>query len=508
MPITGRMRTPLLAILALCVAAVARASDGPLALLPQPAEVHVGSGTFTLGSKAALSCDAELERERTPLATAIQASTGLDLATARTSATLRLQHVAARSDLGDEGYALHVTPAGVTIEAATPAGAFYGVQTLRQLLPTHAPWAIPCVDITDRPRFAWRGFMLDVSRHFYDVAEVEAVLDQMAALKLNVFHWHLTDDNGWRIEIKRYPKLTRVGAWHAVTPMEAGGPHVTDGRYGGFYTQDQVREVVAYAASRHIAVVPEVDVPGHCSAAMTAYPELAPDNGWTPVVATGPKVPGERCGAMCVGKDVTVRFCHDVIDELLPLFPGRYIHIGGDEVFYDQWTACPISRAAMARYGCKDMADLQVHFTNELIGYVESKGRHAIIWNNLYRPTVDKRAINQFWRDMNPARDFANGGYTVLVSYSARLYFDHHPAMEKAYAYDPMAMPKPGLTPEAAGRVPGIEGCAWTERFGTAEQLRREMFPLLYAQAEVAWTPLAAKDWGSFQQRVAMQPAR
>jgi hexosaminidase len=417
---------------------------------------------------------------------------------------------AGRTDLGDEGYALHVTSHGILIEAAKPAGIFYGGQTLRQLMPTTATgaWSLPIVEITDQPRFAWRGFMLDVSRHFFDKQEVESLLDQMARLKMNVFHWHLTDDNGWRIEIKKYPRLTTVGAWHAVTPMEVGNKHIKDGMYGGFYTQDEIREVVAFAAARHITVVPEVDMPGHCSAAMTAYPELAPANGWKPMVALGLKNSGERCGAMCVGKDFTVQFCKDVIDELTGLFPSHDIHIGGDEVFYEQWDPCPISQAAMKKLGCRDMADLQIHFTNEMVAYVESKGRRAIIWNNLYRQTVDKRAINQIWRDMNPARDFANAGYTVLVSDSSKYYFDHHPSLEKVYRNDPIKMPKQGLTADGASRIPGIECCAWSEKVPTMEILYQQIYPLMYADAETGWTPETVKDWDNFSKRVEVQKSR
>jgi hexosaminidase len=491
----------------------ARADDDAAApaLLPQPAELKLTVGRFTLDERTAIDAPSA-PGEASYLADALAKATGFHPAVTpaadRTADVIRLRLVPARPDLGDEGYALSVRPDGVLIEAAKPAGIFDGVQTLRQLLPTAAPWTIPCVEIHDQPRLAWRGLMLDVSRHFFDTAEVEAVLEQMAQLKLNVFHWHLTDDNGWRIEIKRYPKLTTAGAWHAMTPAERDSKHVQGGLYGGFYTQEQIREVVAFAAVRHITVVPEVDAPAHCSAAMAAYPELAPDNGWTPVVATGQKGTTERCGAMCVAKPATVAFCHGVIDELLPLFPSPYLHIGGDEVFYDQWQACPISRAAMAKLGCRDMADLQVRFTNDLVAYVEAKGRHAIIWNNLYRQTVDKRAVNQFWRDMNPARDFANAGYTVLVSDSSHYYFDHHPALRRVYANDPLKMPKAGLSAEAVGRVPGIEACAWTEHIADVPTLQQQMYPLLFADAEAGWTPMRAKDWDSFERRVVAEQAR
>ena len=337
---------------------------------------------------------------------------------------------------------------------------------------------------------------------FFDKHEVESLLDQMAQLKMNVFHWHLTDDNGWRIEIKKYPKLTSIGAWHPITAMEKDNLHIKDGLYGGFYTQDDIREVVAYAADRHILIVPEVDIPGHCSAAMTAYPELAPDNGWKPVIAVGDKSSTERCGAMCVGKENTINFCKDIIDELTGLFPGKYIHIGGDEVFYEQWQPDAFSQAAMKKFGCKDMADLQIHFTNEMIDYVESKGRTAIIWNNLYRQTVDKRGINQIWRDMNPARDFANAGYTVIVSDSSNYYFDHHPKLEKVYRNDPLKMPKQGLSDDGVKRIPGIEACAWTEKVPTMAVLYSQIYPLLFADAETGWTVVDAKDWESFSKRV------
>ncbi len=329
----------------------------------------------------------------------------------------------------------------------------------------------------------------------------------MASLKLNVFHWHLTDDHGWRIEIKKYPKLTSVGAWRTITPAEKNNKHIKDGLYGGFYTQDEVREIVAYATARHISIVPEVDIPGHCSAAMTAYPELAPNNGWKPVIAIQQKSSGERCGAMCVAKEQTVQFCKDVLDELIPLFPCQYVHIGGDEVFYEQWQPCPLSVEAKNKLGPKkDFADLQIQFTNDMIAYLESKGRHAIIWNNLYRQTVDKRAINQFWRTMNPARDFANAGYTVLISDSSHYYFDHHPKLENAYTNDPMTIH--GLSPQGLERIPGIEGCAWSERVPTLEVLYQHIYPLLMAYAETGWTPQQTKDWKSFEQRVKVQETR
>jgi hexosaminidase len=342
--------------------------------------------------------------------------------------------------------------------------------------------------------------MLDESRHFHGKQTVETLLDRLATLKFNVFHWHLTDDNGWRIEIKKYPKLTSVGAWRQRDP-KVDGPG--DAKYGGFYTQDDIREVVAYAAARHITVVPEIDMPGHFAAAMVAYPELAPDNGWTPVI---PPIAKGTFG-MCVAKPQAVQFCKDVLDEVFALFPSKEIHIGGDEVNFKQWEPCTVSQAALKSAGLKDFTDLQIRFQNEMIGYLESKGRHAIVWNNICRPTVDKRSINHFWRPgtMNAARNFASAGYKVMHSDSSVFYYDRTPPLQKVYQYDPLTTCFPG----ALGKqVVGVEACEWTERLPDLKSLERQTYPLIFAHSELLWTSPERKDWKSFTERLATAEAR
>ena len=468
----------------------AATADAPLNLIPWPAQVARGNGTFTWNEKTPVIADGTFPAE------AAQFAAAMALPSAPSGAGIAFRKA---GDLPAEGYLLEVTPRGVTLSASTPAGAFYGCQTLRQLM---AVKTIPCLRIQDAPRMAWRGFMLDVSRHFFDKTEVKAVLDQMAVLKFNVFHWHLTDDNGWRIQIKKYPKLTTVGAWHPVTPQDKRSTHIVDGLYGGFYTQDEIREVVAYAAALHIRVLPEIDMPGHMSAVATAYPEFSPDNGWKPMLMRQESNSGERCAALCIGRPKVVEFCKDVLAEVLPLFPSKEIHIGGDEVFYDQWAPCPDMQALKKKLKAKDWEEVQVAFGNEIAAYLTAQGRTAIFWNNIYRQSVDQSSIHHFWRTpMNHARDFANAGYKVLISDASFYYFDRYPLLERAYLNDPLAIA--GLKPDAQSRVLGMISCAWTERVVTYQDLQKEIYPRVIAHAESAWTPQDQKDWAAFQLRLA-----
>lgn len=469
-------------------APVAVPQKSGLNLIPWPTKVTPAEGRFALTEKTAVLADAAFAHEAKVLA----ASLALPLAPSAKDAAIRLVKSAG---LPAEGYTLTVTATGITITASTPAGAFYGAQTLLQLVKDKSA---PCVSIEDEPRIAWRGFMLDVSRHFFDKDEVKARLDEMAALKLNVFHWHLTDDHGWRIEIKKYPKLTEIGAWRPITPAEKNSKHSKDGRYGGFYTQDEIREVVAYAAARHIRIMPEIDMPGHMSAAATAYPELSPDNGWTPVIARMERGSGERCAALCVARPQTVQFCKDVLDEVIELFPSHEIHCGADEVFTEQWEACSEMKAYRAKLQLKHWDDVQIAFQNEISAHLIGKGRTAVFWNNIYRQTVDKRSINHFWRNMNNARDFANNGFNVLMSPYV-YYLDHNFSLEATYQYNPLAI---GVKAGEEKRMIGIEACQWTERVPDENVLLRRVYPRLIAVAESGWTPQESKSWDSFRKRL------
>lgn len=457
-------------------------------LIPWPAQLTPGEGVFKITAETRLATDADFANEAELLTRALSLQPGKD------GARIRLAKIANHPD---EGYKLDVSPSGVIISASAPAGAFYGCQTLLQLVKDKA---IPCVSINDEPRIFWRGFMLDVSRRFFDKDAVMARLDEMAALKLNVFHWHLTDDNGWRIEIKKYPKLTEIGAWHPITGQEKNSKHSKDGRYGGFYTQDEIREVVAYAAKLHIRVMPEIDMPGHMSAAATSYPELSPDNGWTPMVARQERGSGERCAALCVARPQTMQFCKDVLEEVISLFPSKEIHVGGDEVFTEQWEVCPEMIAYRDKLKLKHWDGVQIVFQNEISAFLTGKGRTAVFLNNIYRQSVDKRSINHFWRNMNNARDFANNGFEVLMS-SYFYYFDHREFnLEATYRYDPLAI---GVEAGEEKRLLGIEGCEWTERIPDKNALMHQTYPRLIALAESGWTPQDAKSWDSFRKRLA-----
>lgn len=468
-------------------AAVQTVAGFGASLIPWPANVVRQDGMFALRADLTISANAAFAAEADQLASALSVKSGGE------SSAIKLKKA---DGLPAEGYALEVTPSGITITASTSAGAFYGCQTLRQLV---SGKNVPCCRIQDAPRISWRGFMLDVSRHFFDKGEIKARLDEMASLKLNVFHWHLTDDNGWRIEIKKYPKLTEVGAWHPITGQEKNSKHSKDGRYGGFYTQDDIREIVAYAAARHIRILPEIDMPGHMSAAAASYPELSPDNGWTPMVARQEKGSGERCAAICVARPKTVQFCKDVLDEVIALFPSKEIHVGGDEVFAEQWEACPEMRAYKEKLQAKHWDDVQIVFQNEISSYLIGKGRTAVFWNNIYRQTVDKRSINHFWRNMANARDFANNGFDVLMSPYV-YYLDHLEfSLEATYQYDPMAI---GVKPGAEARLRGIEACEWTERIPDEHVLTHRIYPRLVAVAESGWTPENRKNWPSFRKRI------
>lgn len=491
------------------LAANAMAAAEP-AIIPRPETETLQTGTLTLSASALVVSDAAFANEANLLAASLRAPTGF----AFPVQALRTppQNVSAPSiwltatgakDLGAEGYTLDVTAQGVVIRAKTAAGIFYGTQTLLQLLPSQifanrqaggAAWSVPFVHIEDRPALAWRGFMLDDSRHFFGKAEVEKMLDQMALMKLNVFHWHLTDDNGWRIEIKKYPKLTSIGAWRERVPS-LDGPGAP--RYGGFYTQAEIREVVAYAAARHITIVPEIDMPGHFSAALAAYPEFMPDNGMKPSV-----IPVNKYGfAMCVAKPQAVQFCKDVLDEVIALFPSKYIHIGGDEVDFNQWKKCPISNAALKTLKLKNMGKLQEHFQDEMIAYVESKGRHAITWQWDSQPSLDKRVTYQFWYDgmAKLVPTFTQGGSKVILSTQAIYYYPQHPPLERAYQTD--AAEGETSAVQKANYL-GIEGCLWSEHSENAQSMEKKVFPLIFVHAELGWTQPDRKDWASFAQRL------
>ncbi|MEO8998146.1 MAG: beta-N-acetylhexosaminidase, partial [Rhodanobacter sp.] len=402
------------------------AEENSISLIPLPAQLVVADGKFNVDSHTPIVvADHAESTQRTAryLAELIAHTRGLHLSVQQIATTtpaivlLRDPHAPVASR---EGYALDVTPTGIRITARDDAGLFYGAVTLWQLLTPDAQRGavqVPAVHIRDQPRFVWRGLMLDSVRHFQSVAEIEKLLNQMAEHKLNVFHWHLTDDQGWRIQIKRYPELTRIGAWR--TPPDAGHDGEPQ-RYGGFYTQDEIRHIVAYAAARQITVVPEIDMPGHAQAVVAAYPQFGVTGQRPPVSVDWGVNP-----YLYNVDDATFQFITHVLDEVMTLFPSKYIHVGGDEAVKDQWQASPAVQAKMHALGLKDEDALQGWLIGRVGSYLEKHGRRLIGWDEILDGgNVPADATVMSWRGTKGAMKAAQQGHDVVLSPAPDLYLD------------------------------------------------------------------------------------
>ncbi len=411
-----------------------------------------------------------------------------------------------------EGYRLDVDKKTIRITGASSAGVLHGIQTLRQLLRKESgKWQIQCGRITDYPAYPWRAFMLDEGRYFKGKEQVLALLDQLSALKMNVFHWHLTDDQGWRIEIKKYPGLTAVGAFRDSSEINHFHSDVFDGRpHGGFYTQDNIREVVAYATARHIRVVPEIEMPGHASAAIAAYP-------WLGTSGKSIRVPGRfgvQYDVFNVAGSRVLQFFEDVLDEVITLFPDPVIHIGGDEVKYDQWKASPMIRSYMREHKLDTPASLQLYFTNNISRLLASKGRRMMGWNEItgarlhaYQSAEDTESVQtlepgsivHFWKgDPGLIRQTVEKGYDVVNSYHAYTYLDYDYQsipLEKAYGFNPMP---DSLTAQQQQHVLGLGCQMWGEFIPTVESMNLKIYPRIAAYAESGWSGEQKKDYTRF----------
>lgn len=452
--------------------------------------------------------------------------------------TILLTTQGASTNLGPEGYELTVTPNAVVIRAPTQAGLFYGMETLRQLLPPEifssnvvaaADWPVRCVRIQDWPRFPWRGVMLDVSRHFYNKAEVEKILDEMALHKLNRFHWHLVDDQGWRIEIKKYPRLTQVGAWRHESDFEPPNRGINakpdwtqpsadkfgpDGRYGGFYTQDDIREVVAYAAARHILIIPEIEMPGHSSAALAAYPQYSCFGG----PYSTDNYLNAHPGIYDPAKEGTFKFLDGVLSEVFKLFPGPYVHIGGDEVQKSSWRNSPDCQALMKREGLKNEEELQSYFIKRMEKYVNAHHKTLIGWSEILQGGLAKNAVVMDW--IGGGREAASAGHDVVMTPTAYCYLDHYQAtnhatepraiggylsLHKVYSFDPVPT---NLPPEDVSHVLGAQGNLWTEYVEALPHAEFMIFPRACALAEVTWSSKESHNWDDFVSRLQVDEER
>ncbi|WP_456443392.1 beta-N-acetylhexosaminidase [Caldithrix abyssi] len=421
----------------------------------------------------------------------------------------------------DGSYRLRVDHDKIEITAPNARGLFYGLQTVRQLLPyaiesrdlvEGVEWSLPCVEIEDAPRFVYRGMHLDVGRHFFPVSFIKKYIDLLALQKMNYFHWHLTEDQGWRIEIKKYPKLTQVGAFRkqTITTHASKKPYIYDGQpYGGFYTQDEIREIVAYAQKRFVTIVPEIEMPGHSSAALAAYPELG--------CTGGPYEVANRWGIFkdvyCAGNEKTFQFLEDVLSEVAELFPGKYIHIGGDECPKDRWKTCPECQARMKKEGLKDEHELQSYFIHRIENFLLSKNRYIIGWDEILEGGLAPQATVMSWRGIKGGIAAARQHHDVIMTPTSHCYFDYYQAdpatqplaiggflpLQKVYFYEPVPEE---LTEEEARYILGAQGNVWTEYMDNEKEVEYMAFPRACALAEVVWTNKEQKNWFDFLSRL------
>ena len=532
MKITKKITASLMAV---CLSASCMA-DG-LSIIPRPAKLVEGNGQFTFGQVTTAWADAyegdSIQSLLKSFEQEFTSTTGLAFKASKAAkAALQLR---LNPSLKGESYCLTVSKTNVIIEAARPVGFFYALQTLKQMLPTRAVMAgvsvekgpsmtLPVVEIEDAPRFGWRGFMLDEGRHFFGKKAVKQVLDVMAAYKMNRFHWHLTDDQGWRVEIKKYPRLTTYGAWRNTMTLSWGNTLPDGERYGGYYTQDDVREIVAYARERFIEIVPEVDIPGHSQAAVAVYPEF---------LACDPEKPHEVWLSQGVSTDVinvanpkAVQFAKDVIDELITLFPYQYMHLGGDECPVKKWEQNKDCQALLKQIGSKNYRDLQIHFYKQLKDYVASKPaqqqRHFIFWNEVLHgntSVLGKDFTVMAWVGADKAaQEAAKRGLTTIMSPQIPYYINRRQSkdvweprsqgwgtetVEAVYNYVPMK----NVAENLQDKYMGVQANFWTEWVENTPKLQYLLLPRLAAVAEAGWTPQAERSYPDFLKRLQQEPS-
>ncbi len=512
--------------------------DTSLAVIPRPVHMTRGTGTFLVTPATVVVTDRATRQIGYQLADWLQPATGYRLAvsgaagTAARTIALRLDPTLAR--LGDEGYRLSVSGTHIRIQAYRPAGVFYGVETLRQLLPpdilraapvTAVLWTVPAVEIEDMPRFAWRGAHLDVSRSFMPKEFVKKYIDLLALHKLNRFHWHLTDDQGWRIEIKKYPLLTSIGAWRrqSLVGQQRAYADTTQWVYdkiphGGFYTQDDVREIVAYAQARFITVVPEIEMPGHAQAAIAAYPWLG-NTGEQLEVLTHWGVDQNILNP----SDSAIHFMQDVLTEVLALFPGHWIHTGGDEAPKQQWQASPVAQARIKELGLHSENELQSWMTAQMSQWLAARGRALIGWDEILEGGTEglaRNAVVMSWRGMDGGIAAAQAGHDVVMTPTSNTYFDYYQSqntvneplaiggflpLDTVYAFEPVPA---AFDAAQAAHILGTQGQIWTEYQRTPKNVEYMVFPRLIALAEVAWTPRDLRNFADFSGRLSRHLAR
>ncbi|WP_051336066.1 glycoside hydrolase family 20 protein [Aquimarina latercula] len=489
-------------------------------IIPVPFHQELEEGVFILNEETVLRYDQDLKETvgyfNAYLKKGLGVSMQLNKETEKNSIILEKD----TTIINKEAYRLFISENNIKIQSSTKKGAFYAIQTLRQLLPEcfengsciEKEFAIKALTVIDAPRFSYRGMHLDVGRHFFSVEEIKKYIDMLAMLKMNTFHWHLTEDQGWRIEIKKYPRLTEIGSYREETLIGHYNdqPHQFDGkRYGGFYTQEEVKEIVAFATSRNVTIIPEIEMPGHSQAAIAAYPELG-CSGEEVKVATKWGVFEE---VYCPNQKTFV-FLENVLDEVVDLFPGKYIHIGGDEAPKTKWKSCNYCQQLIKEKGLKDERGLQSYFIARIEKYINSKGRQIIGWDEILEGGLALNATVMFWRGTDGAVQAAKDGHDLILSPTSNCYFDYYQSdneneplaiggflpLEKVYNFNPIPE---GMNPSEEKRVLGVQGNVWTEYMPTYDKVEYMAFPRAIALSEVVWTIDKNKDYSDFVSRLA-----
>ncbi|HET6995706.1 MAG TPA: family 20 glycosylhydrolase, partial [Chitinophagaceae bacterium] len=505
-----------------------------LDIIPQPAEVKIDTGSFHFNRGTVLVVKNGVDDNAASfLNDYIYNKFGFKLKKTKAAQSNFIQLVTVQTLVpGKEGaYSMTVSPNSILIQGQTASGTFYGMQTLIQLLPTEQQktfsptFGIPCLQINDLPRFSYRGMHLDVGRHFFSVEFVKRYIDYLALHKFNTFHWHLTEDQGWRIQIKKYPNLTKVGAWRNGTIIGRFPGKGNDGkRYGGFYTQAEIKEVVRYAAARFIEVIPEIEMPGHSSAAIASYPQLScfpnestkhpPQCAWYGD-STGKQVQqtwGVFNDVFCAGKENTFKFLQDVIDEIIPLFPSKYIHVGGDECPKENWKRCPLCQQRMKENNLKNEHELQSYFIQRMEKHIKSKGKTLIGWDEILEGGLAPNAVVMSWRGEEGGTEAARQKHKVIMTPDQWVYLNYSQTrnddsvtiggylpLQKVYNYEPVPH---DLTAEESKYVLGAQGNLWTEYIGNETIAQYMLFPRMSALSEVLWTPKEKRNYKDFEKRL------
>lgn len=501
-------------------------TEKDIQIIPKPVQVVINKGAFEFSKNTRFVANTEFQKEISgALIDKFEKSAGFRPEISGKLPQTNFIQFKTDQNLSKEGYTLEVNTKSIMIRAKTNAGFIYALESIRQLLPDviesknvvpNIKWEIPNVTINDQPRFEWRGLMLDLSRHFFDKNYVIETIDRLAMHKMNVLHLHLVDDQGWRIEIKKYPKLTQVGAWRVNQENVSWNARLTTnpdekGTYGGFLTQEELKEIVKYAASKNIEVIPEIEMPAHVSSAIAAYPELAcfdqrigvPSGGLWPIT-----------DIYCAGKESTFEFLQDVIDEVITIFPSKYIHIGGDEATKTNWAKCPHCQKRIKDEGLKDVNELQSYFVKRIEKYINSKGKKVIGWDEILEGGLAPAATVMSWRGTKGGIEATEQGHDVIMTPESHCYFnfyqgpqneeplafDAYTPLSKVYEFDPVV---PTMTPQEAAHVLGGQANLWAEHLAGPKESEYMIFPRLAALSEVLWSTKESRNWVDFTTRLA-----